>query len=180
MKTLFAALTFSALALLARADFDLGTHGVLHLTEPTGWKIESRETPGQGYGIAIAAPDSTDKALISVHYLPAPKPIDRAKIDAQLTAFSQRFVDLSVEKKVVLKPYKLRQGYGVYTLFTDASLVGKPAKANDYKVAVSGMIQLNESTQILVTQATDDPSGANFAALQKVVEALRISPPAKP
>jgi hypothetical protein len=163
-------------------QFDLGKNGDLFIDVPDSWRVTTRLVEGTGYEFTFtSANGASTKGHFSLIALPSKRPIDRQQLDRDLTTLcQQRFVAASVEKKVTLQPYKLRQGYGAYSVFTDASLVDQPPKPDDFKVIAPGLLQPTEKILIVATLFTDDPAGAEFAALRKMTESVRITPPVKP
>jgi hypothetical protein len=158
-------------------DYDLGKIGDLSVNAPSSWKVKTRQLGEIGYEISLVPANGANaKALLSIFALPKPREIDAKAIDAMLTQTCERFAPGSVEKKTTLRPYRLKQGYGVSAVFTDASLVGQPSKPNDYKVMSPGLIQLTPSSQIVVTLFADDTAAPEFAAMQAIVETLRLTP----
>ncbi|MET0262750.1 MAG: hypothetical protein ABW223_07615 [Rariglobus sp.] len=169
---------FSAFCLCAQAaHFDLGRTGDLYIDAPASWKVKSRLIEGVGYEFTFTPANGTNaKALITLVTQAAAKPVDPKKIDADFIQTCRPFVAASVEKKADLRRYQLKQGYGVYAIFTDAALVEQPAKPNDYKVMAPGLIQLTDSIQALATLFADDANGPEMAAMRAFVESLRITP----
>jgi hypothetical protein len=175
-RFLIPALFFAGALIASATEFDLGKMGTLTVDTPKGWTVQSKLSDNTGYAFTFESPGETHaKALILLFKLPRPQAVDRAEIDRNFTAVCERFVAQSVEGKAVLKPYKLQEGYGVYAVFTDRSLVGKPVVADDYKVMAPGILQPNASCQMVVTLFADDASGPEFAAMHKLVEGLRLT-----
>jgi hypothetical protein len=107
-------------------------------------------------------------------YPPQRTAMDKDKLREQLSAMCHRFVAGSVERKVEIREYSLSAGYGVYSTFTDASLVGKPPQEGNYKVMNPGILQLSEDVIATVTVLSDDAAGAEQKEMIKMVSALRV------
>lgn len=177
-----ALLALAVLALgsgLHATDFDLGKAGKLSVTVPAGWTATARVIGDSGRELSLVSKANANaKALLTVFTPATPlPPATEADLDRNFTELCKRYVPQSVERKTVLTRYKLAQGYGVYALFTDATLVGLPPKRGDYKVMAPGFIKLTDSVQLIVTLYADDAAGPEMTALRSAVESLRLTPP---
>lgn len=103
-----------------------------------------------------------------------PMSLNKAGIEEKFKASCSRFVPDSVEGKIDLKEFKLAEGYGVYASFTDASLVGKPIQAGDYKVMTTGLLILNEKIMAIATVFTNDANGPEQKLLLKTVSSMKL------
>jgi len=163
-------LFLSALLLLplaALADtVDLGTHGTLTLAVPKGWKLLS-DVKDTGADITLSPPVGVNaQAIYSLVYVPAGATAVKADVDDKLLAECDAFVDKSVEKKKTLVKLSMSGGaYGVYCLFTDASLVGKPPEKDNFKVFAIGIIWFSDSVAVSWSILTDDANGPDFTAM---------------
>jgi hypothetical protein len=160
----------------ARAEFiSLGSHGTLEINAPEDWQIVSKMVGDLGCNVSLTPKNGANaKGMVSIVFPPAPKPIDTVKIDHDLTATCSRFVTGSVEQKITLIPLRLAQGYGVYATFTDAALVGQPAKRGDYKVMSSGLIQFTADVLAVISVFSDDSAGAEQKQLLSTVSGMKV------
>jgi hypothetical protein len=172
------ALLFSALTIHA-AEFDLGSRGLLSIEAPDKWTVtgEPAARPDStqiGYAIAIKPlNDANAKCLVTFAYVKKGPP-DRESIRKDVLRASEQFVADSVEKKQNLKDYSLKQGYGAYCLFTDASLVGKPSQKGDYKVMGSGIVQLSDEVLGVVSIFADEVDGKEFKAMLAAINSFKL------
>ncbi len=163
------------------ANFDLGKTGDLFIDVPASWDVKTRLVEGKGYEFIVTPSNGINaKAVLAVVPLTPPRAVDAKRIDRELTALCQRFVADSVEKKAVLQPFTLPNGYGAFSIFTDSSLVGQPAKPGDYKLIVPGLVQPTDSFQIVAMLFADDAEGPELVAMRNLTKSIRLTPPAKP
>lgn len=163
------------------ANFDLGKTGDLFIDVPASWDVKTRLVEGKGYEFTVTPSNGINaKAVLAVVPLTPPHAVDAKRIDRDLAALCQRFVADSVEKKIVLQPYSLPDGYGAFSVFTDSSLVEQPAKPGDYKIIVPGLLQPTASFQVVAMLFADDAEGPELVALRKLAESVRLTPSAKP
>jgi len=161
------------------ADFDLGGHGVLSVDVPEKWTVNSEpaaKTDGTQIGYAFAIKplnDANAKCLLTFAYVNDGKP-DQERIRNKVLAACEDFVADSVEKKKNLKDFSLKQGYGAYCVFTDASLVDKKPKSGDYKVMGSGIVQLSDNLLGVVSIFADDVDSKEFKSMIQVINGLIV------
>ena len=164
--------------LLARADsFSLGAHGSLTVSIPTSWVAKNYAPPGTtGCDIKILSRNRANAACrITVVYSGSGAMMDKEKARAALLKIAGPFVDVSVEKKAVVKDFSLKSGFGMYCSFTNPELVGKPPSMN--KTISPGVIYLSKDVSIAATIFSDDLSGPEFQELLGVVQSIQLIPP---
>jgi hypothetical protein len=170
------ALLFLPLASFAET-VDLGLHGTLTMAVPKGWTVTTQKEEDSGFAITLSptGPENA-KCLMNIAYVPDPKPVAKEEIDEKVLSVSDQFVDASVEKQKVLRPFTLTNGaFGSYCVFTDASLVGKPAKHDEFKVIGIGIIRFRDDLMAAVSIAADDEKGPDFAAMLAAVSGATVS-----
>ena len=165
------------------AEYDLGARGRLSMETPDGWSVQIRAVVRPdgvqvGYEILMATgPDRNAKMMVSLAFVQkGPPTIERVR--RGVLASTEEYIVKSVERKQTLQDFSLKQGFGVYCVFTDASLVGKPPKKDDQKVLGSGVVQLRDDVTGVVTLLADAADGGEFRAMVKSVNSLRLT--AKP
>lgn len=163
------------------AEFDLGTHGSMSITDSDGWSISGKAVTnpdGRPLGYAFAIKPRTDahaKCLLTFIYTTNGAP-NKEALRKEVLRITQRFVSSSVEQKQNLKDLSLETGFGAYCLFTDASLVGKKVKPDDYKVMGSGQVQLTDDMVGVVSLFADEADGAEMKAMLKMINSLKVKP----
>jgi hypothetical protein len=178
IHSFFLCLFFSVLCCSA-AEFDLGARGTLSLTVPEDWKVENREVKDRdgkpvGYAINFVPRNGAKaKGLINLIYTTNGIPSKEA-VRKEVLRTTEPFLRRSVEKKAQLKELTLGSGFGIYAQFTDASLVGKTPKANDYKMAVAGRLHPIENVTGVVTLAADYAEGKELRAMMDVIKSLKV------
>jgi len=161
------------------AEFDLGTYGILSFAVPNTWTANSnpaKRADGSPVGHSfIFKPRSQANArcMLSIAYVKSAKP-EKERIRREVLRATEEFAAQSVEKKANLRDFSLKQGYGAYCVFTDASLVGKPSKKDDYKVMGSGKIQLSEEVVGVVSLFADDIDGPEFKSMLAIINSLEL------
>jgi hypothetical protein len=187
MKTFFSCAWLMGLCAFAAhgAEFDLGARGVLTMQVPEGWSANSQEIsrPGaDGSTIAFATsfkPPEGANAKCSITFLYVTnRPPDKATIRVDVLRMGERYASGSVEKKKVLRDFSLEQGYGAYSVFTDASLVGKKTRAGQYRVIGVGEVQPSENLLGALSLFADDAEGKEFKAMLGMVNSMKVTPKA--
>jgi hypothetical protein len=178
IHSFFLCVAFSVLFCSA-AEFDLGTRGTLSLTVPEDWKVENREVKDRegkpvGYAINFTPRNGAKaKGLINLIYTTNGIPSKEA-VRKEMLRTTEPFIRRSVEKKAQLKELALGSGFGIYAQFTDASLAGKPPKANDYKVAVVGRLHPIENVTAVTTLVADDAEGKELQVMMDIIKSLKV------
>jgi hypothetical protein len=172
LATLCLILPFTA----AAESFDLGTRGDLSVAIPATWTAKGEPAGDQGFNIVVK-PKSDANAGVQLTAL-------FVNLDASVTEedMQKRFIGGlepmiagSVEKKADVKKLKLKAGSGFYASFTDASLVGKPSQAGNFKVMTTGMAKLSDGVVVALTVFSDDTSGTEFTEGMKMLESLTLT-----
>jgi len=185
MKTI---LTFGFILVLSSvclaADVDLGSRGILSFVVPDTWTAANsnpaKSTDGSPVGFAFAFKprnQANAKCLLTLAYTKKTK-LDKERIRREVLRATEGFAAQSVEKKANLKDFAIKQGYGVYCIFTDASLVGKETKRDDYKVMASGQIQLSDEVLGVVSIFADAADGLEFKSMLAIINSLDLKPKA--
>jgi hypothetical protein len=158
------------------ATLDLGTHGAFSITIPKDWTLASQKEEDAGYVVIVSPPAAVNaKLIINVVFPPDKQPLSKQAIQEETNAAAEQYVDASVEKKKVLREFRLGSGYGTYCVFTDASMVGKPAQKDSFKMVGTGIIWFSEDVKAGVTMVADDESGPDFAALLAAVSSSVVT-----
>ncbi|MBM2841981.1 MAG: hypothetical protein HW412_2509 [Bacteroidetes bacterium] len=176
MKITLRILLFLACAAFARgATFELGVHGTLSVTVPETWVARGRDLGGKAFDLTFQPKsDANAQCKLTLIYPDKPMAIDKERIKKDIQGAAQKFVAGSVEKKAVLKEFKLKRGYGAYCSFTDESLVGKPPIRGNYKTMTSGFVGLSEDVTGAVTLLSDSFASQEFKTMLSIVESLEI------
>ncbi|WP_395739521.1 hypothetical protein [Prosthecobacter sp.] len=163
------------------ADFDLGTRGTLSVGVPEDWTVNGKavnDPDGTPIGYAFAFKPRSEahaKCLLTFGYTTNGAP-NKDDIQEKVLRATEQFVPGSVEKKQNLKDFSPGTGCGFYCLFTDASLVGKAAKPDDYKVMGSGVVQPGDNMVGVVSLFADEAEGVEMKAMLKIISSLEIKP----
>ena len=161
------------------AEYDLGIHGILTLTPPEGWTakgVPAIQSNGTSIGYAFAIKpdgDANAKCLLTIAYAGKGKP-DPARIQQDVRQANEQFVEGSVEKRMNIQDFALKQGYGSYCTLTDASLVGKKPKQGEYKVMASGIVQLSDVVVGVVSIFADDAGSPEFRSMLQAINSLKL------
>ncbi len=164
---------------IAAADFDLGGHGILSVNVPEKWTVKgapAARPDGTQIGYAFTIKplnDANAKCLLTFSYVNDARP-DRERIRNKVLAACEDFTAGSVEKKKTLKYFLLKQGYGAYCVFTDASLIDKKPKRGDYKAMGAGIVQLSDDLLGAVSLFADDGNGKEFRTMIEVINSLNL------
>lgn len=178
MRPVLTALCLAVLAAPAHAaTVDLGGHGTLSITLPAGWTVSSQPAGDSGVAVSLLPPHGVNaRCFISVSFLADPRMLTKDEVDAKLKVVSEQFVDQSVEKKQVIQSLGLSGGaVGDYCTFTDASLVGKTAGPDDFKVVGIGVIAYSDQFAAAVSLAAQDLKGQDFADMLAAVRSTSVS-----
>lgn len=165
------------LCLRASADtVDLGAHGTLAIDVPKGWKLTSAPWEQPGVAITVAPPDGANaQFMLNILYVPKGMSDLKADVDDKVLNESGMFVDMSVEKKKVLKKFPMAgDAYGSYCVFTDASLVGKPPQKDNFKKVSVGIIWFNDDVSGATSFLCDDEK--DIAAMVAMASSATLKP----
>jgi hypothetical protein len=158
------------------ATADLGAHGAFNISIPKDWTLASQKEEDSGYVLIISPPAAVNAKLIINVVFPIDKqPLSKEAIQDETNAAADQYVDASVEKKKMLREFKLASGYGAYCVFTDASMVGKPSQKDSFKMVGTGVIWFSEDVKAGVTMVADDENGPDFAALLAAVSSAAVT-----
>ena len=181
--SLFLALSVPA---AAAERIDLGGGRTALLTLPAGWEATKvpegvPENSARAVTVRYATKDgSNDAVLLTLLPMPDEQLADPGLL-RELVEFSTRqFIDASVERKAYLKEFKVAGRTGYAALFTDAALVGQPARKDDYKTVTSCFVYLGDGLLLAATIFSDDPSAPAFAEARRLVQSLALLAPQKP
>ncbi len=175
MKLLIRVLAFAATAFsTAAAEYDLGAYGKLSMNHPPSWSGAMRDTREGGKAIVLEPKEGNARCSIVFSFLKNPTPIDRDKLGEAVLRAGDKLVQSSVEKKKVLHDMELTQGYGVYSPFRDAALVGKPSKKGDFKTISVGKFQLNDTVTGTVTILADELDGDDAIVMWHIVRSMAL------
>jgi hypothetical protein len=159
------------------ASADLGPHGTITLSVPKDWTIATQKEEDSGIILVVSPPAEVNaKLVVNVVFPLDRQPFSKEAIQQEAAAAGEQFVDASVEKKTVLRDFKLSSGYGAYCVLTDASMVGKPKEKDAFKMVGTGVIWFSEDVKAGVTMLADDANGPDFAALLAAVSSASVSP----
>lgn len=174
-KILYSALLaiFSLTAAVAET-VDLGAHGKVNLDVPEGWTSDVQRHPA-GFNLTVRPKSEANAACkITVMLLDSENDVPYAEMEKRWLGTLAPFVEGSVEKSAEPVKLHLKSGNGVYAIFTDASLVGKPVQPKNYKVMAPGAIKLTKEVLISTTIFCDDKNGKEFADLVKMLESISL------
>jgi hypothetical protein len=178
MKRLLPLLALLLLPAFASADtIDLGPRGTLTITVPKGWTLSSQKEEDSGLAVTLSPPSGVNaKLLINVAFVPEPKPVSKDEIQDKVLSVCDQFVDASVEKKKTLRDFSVAgPAFGSYCIFTDASLVGKPSKPDEFKVIGVGIIRYSDDVMAAVSVAGDDEKGPDFSSMMAAVSSTAFA-----
>jgi hypothetical protein len=182
MKTILTLGFIIALPVIGYGDeADLGTRGILSFAVPDTWTANSnpaKSTDGSPVGFAFVFKprnQANAKCLLTLAYVKKTK-LDKERIRREVLRITEGFLAQSVEKKANLRDFAIKQGYGAYCIFTDASLVGKESKRDDYKVMGSGQVQLSEEVLGVVSIFADATDGPEFKSMLAIINSLDLKP----
>ncbi len=166
------------IASFARAEtVDLGVNGTFKMEVPAGWKLDVARPNASNIDLTVSGPEGTvEQGKITLILAPQPMfQTGKDPVEAMLTSMSAQALPSCVEKKVTPVSFGLIGGYGAYSIFTDAKLVGQPPKAGDWKVMAAGVLGLSADVMGTASLFTDDPKSPAFAALLKMVSTAVVT-----
>jgi hypothetical protein len=178
MKRILPLLALLILPSFAPADtIDLGPRGTLGISVPKGWTLSTQKEEDSGFAITISAPAGVNaKLLVNLAFVPEPKPVSKDELQEKVLSVCDQFVDASVEKKKTLRDFSLSgSAFGSYCIFTDASLVGKAPKPDEFKVIGVGIIRYSDDVMAAVSIAGDDEKGSDFSAMMAAVSSTSLT-----
>ncbi len=177
MKRRLALCLLLALPALAGAEtLDLGAHGKFSVAVPKDWTYSVQKMEETGYALTLSAPgDENAKCVLTLVFVDNPEPLSKDKVQADVLAACDQFVAESVEKAKVLREFDVPGAYGVYCLFTDASLVGKPVQRDAYKAVAMGEVHVADDLTMSASMLFDDEKGPEFKAMLAAVSSASVA-----
>ena len=158
-------------------DFLMGPRRKVTLEVAPGWKAESKRKPGRGIEITVA-PHGQANALCRITVLKSvgtqrysPKGVDQA-----MKAVGKKMLTNVVETEVLLQKFELKNGYGVYSCYTDKKLVDKEPAKGDFKVATTGMVMFTDEFAANIAMFADSLDGEEFQAMLAMVTSMELRP----
>jgi hypothetical protein len=166
-----------ALPLVSRAEtVDMGIHGKFSYSVPAGWRSSSQLMQDSGVTVTLTGPAEVNAScILSVVFVENPEPLSKERVQAEVMSASDHFVDQSVEKKKTLQEFSVPGCYGVYCVFTDASMVGKPFEKDQFKAVALGEVHLADDLTMTVSMLFDDPAGPQFRSMLATVSSCSVS-----
>lgn len=154
---------------------DLGGNGHLKYTLPQGWEVKSTQAGSQGTHVELRPTTEVNAACrLTIVTLPQPTPLPDDKIIEGFEKGLSGLLANAVETEVKLQKIPVAGGFGVYAVFTDASLVDKPAKPDNFKIMVPVMIKLSNTILVTATVFSDEKDGKEMKELIKMLETLKL------
>ncbi len=154
---------------------DLGSHGQFDIATPPGWRCEAVSGGERVRHLTFTPVEAVPaKAMITLFCLPKPRPVIPAEVDRELELACDIHVPTSVEQAVSLKHFSLGRGYGVYSVFTDAALVGQPTKPGDFKVMTTGVIRFTPTVMAVVSLFAEAKDGEPMQTLVRMIESATL------
>lgn len=156
---------------------DLEGRGRIALVVPEGWTVV-REDPDNSRLLTFQAAAGVNAIGHLGFRLPGDGELETAAdVRAQALELGEEQVEGSVEKRAVLQTYKLRSGYGYYSSYTDANLVGKKPIPGDYKTVTVGLFRPAPGIIGIVSIYCDDLAGPEYRQLHAMIENLEVLGP---
>lgn len=135
---------------------------------PEGFSLSSKEADG-----VVAAEIVDAKRTLSLHMDFVPDPNARLGTeDSQkdmLADVSQNEAEQSVEKGYNFQSLEPRSGGGIYVVFTDASLAGKPTPPGEYLKLTRG-IKSWSGFAVVFSLMSQDSSSDEYKAVMKMLK----------
>jgi hypothetical protein len=177
MKRCLLLLALLALPLVSTAEtLDLGPHGTFTITIPKEWVYAAQKMEDTGYTLTLTAPGTANANLIlTLVYVENTEPASKERVQQEVLSASDQFVPASVEKKKVLQDFAVPGAYGVYCVFTDASMVGKPVTKNLFKMVALGEVHLADDLSMSVSMLFDDAKGPEFQAMLDTISSVSVT-----
>jgi hypothetical protein len=166
-----------ALPLVCGAEtIDLGNRGRFSVTVPKDWTFSAQKMEDTGYALTLSPPgDANAKCILTLVYAETPEPLSKERVQSEVLSACEQFVDASVEKRKVLQEFNVPGAYGVYCVFTDASMVGKPVTRDAFKAVAMGEVHLSDDVTMSASMLFDDVKGPEFQAMLAAVSSVSIS-----
>jgi hypothetical protein len=182
IQRLVVSLIFLALSGLQALEFDLSEHQLMSLAIPDGWSIvracslEATNEDPQGYAVKARPSNGAKATLILTVLMVKNEGLDKELLRKRVLDMINQMNVNSVEKNQELLQFSLKKGIGLYGLFTDASLVGKPVTRDEFRVMAVGHIILSKKVIGFVSLFADDKEGEEMQTMIKVVNSLGVGP----
>lgn len=148
---------------------------IIDIPEVWNVRIDGAETgSGVGYTLRINT-DHNVRFLGLITILVANRPTDMTKeqLLSMIQEESNTYLLQAVEEKAVIVPIDLDNGYGAYYILTDASLVGKTPRSDEYKVFARFVIKYNNGALATITALMDDVECNEFKQFMESIMTMK-------
>lgn len=153
-----------------------GGQGRLEIYPVGEWQIRGEDV-GE-FRILIVPKDERANATATLHVAMegADEFPTQEKLARQVAVAMSRILDAGsfVEKKPHVKPFYREQGFGYYSVLTDAKLVGRPKVLNDFKQVCLGLIRLKAGMIVRVQIMADGEETPEFQQLLGMMEGMTL------
>lgn len=120
-------------------------------------------TPKRGYDFFMMLNFKCDTKDLSQFDTPE-------KIVSSVRKNSEKYLPLTVEKKVSLRAIPIKATYGFYTILTDAEVAGKATlPPGEFKYLTIGMVRLSKDSALGFSIMTNDIDSENYKKLLNYV-----------
>ena len=153
----------------------------IEIDTPSNWKTEQdKGTPlpemGSTFDIRLTAPiNEKTMLIITVGKTLTGKPLTQRQMNDLTKKITTNYLRESVEKRASFVDVPVRGGKGKYAIFTDASLINKRPRPDEYLYAVLFLVNYDNGCFVYATGLTDDTSGAGFQNMVKSISSMEPS-----
>jgi len=164
----------------ARQIFTLDACDV-SISVPTGWGITREDGNYIPTLVSLSdfrlTPPPGEKALgiITIARTMDGKPLATLEFISFVTAAGEVLLPIAAEEIVKYQDMNIDGGIGVYYTLTDASLIGKTPKPDEYLYLCQIFMNLDDGSLIYTTLLTDDIDGAVFKTMFDTVSGIKTS-----
>lgn len=159
--------------------FGASLAGVVEIAPAEHWKSDAPDQASPFPTLKISPTDGRNADLLITLL---PNELVKISDDASLRALHQRLCSPMVGpsgKSAEVTEIKIQNGTGLYSVFEDPTLVGKPPKRGDYKIAIPMVVWLRPDIVLQITLFTDNATGPDLIeALKMIQRAKAVGHPA--
>lgn len=159
--------------------FQFDKNNAIKIDVPSGWSVK-REDPStalqidQAFEVTLTPPDGEKGLLIITFGKTANgKAYSKEQYNALIDERVNNLLPNAVEKAPDFHDVTLKNGTGTYSIFTDASLVGKTLSSDEYLYVAEYFATYKNGCVIYASLLADDTTGAPFQSMLKTLSSVK-------
>jgi hypothetical protein len=156
----------------------LGPHDRYEIAETSQWRFEVVRESSERFADVKIKPKQGDDCSLTLYFLADTPDLGRLdtpqKIATSVTAGAERYLPLTVEKKISLQTVSPRGSYGSLTVLTAAGLQGAPG---EFRYQTRGMVRLSPDAALGFSLLSNEINTAGYRQLLNYIYSfIKLAP----